>query len=199
MSDINEITCSAQDLAHVLDLSVQRVHQLATDRTISKPERNCFSLVASVRAYCGYIRNVSRGSHSKQEENQHRNKLLEAKAQIAAMEAKKMRGELLDAAAVHKQDFNIARALRDSLQGIPDRVASMAAAESDVAKVYDLIRTEIDHALNSAVEAMTSQEVDDARIDFTGAPVIDDVDADLTAPDNTDEEFQPDDEIQLFD
>jgi phage terminase Nu1 subunit (DNA packaging protein) len=196
MSDINEITCSAQELAAILGLTPARVHQLASDQIISKPDRNSFNLSASVLAYCKFIRGAARGSHSTQEEKIHRNKLLKAKAEMAAMESAKMAGDLVSAEAIRKQDFQIARILRNNLMSIPDRTATMLAAESDAHKVHTMIEQEVVNCLNAIIEAMAAEEVDEATLDITRRDSADHL---LTDEEKTDDDEQHEKDIQTSD
>lgn len=68
-------------------------------------------------------------------------------AEKARLEALQGRGELVPAADVKRQAFELARAVRDELGGIPDRVASMLAACSDVRQVHRMLSEEIRVAL----------------------------------------------------
>lgn len=68
-------------------------------------------------------------------------------AEKARLEALQGRGELVPAADVKRQAFELARAVRDELGGIPDRVASMIAACSDVRQVHRMLSEEIRVAL----------------------------------------------------
>jgi hypothetical protein len=68
-------------------------------------------------------------------------------AEKARLEALQGRAELVPAADVKRQAFELARAVRDELSGIPDRVASMIAASSDVRQVHRMLSEEIRVAL----------------------------------------------------
>lgn len=63
-------------------------------------------------------------------------RLLEIKARVEA-------GKYVDADEVKVAAFNKARIVRDGLLNIPDRVASMLAAETDEHKVHELLSMEI--------------------------------------------------------
>ena len=49
--------------------------------------------------------------------------------------------------------FNKFRQFRDAMLNIPDRVAAMLAAETDAAKCYEILATEIRKALNEFADA----------------------------------------------
>lgn len=59
----------------------------------------------------------------------------------------KLRGELVSRDAVSKDWFSIGRQVRDRLQNIPVRVASLCAAEKNPDKIFALLTKEIDQAL----------------------------------------------------
>ena len=69
-----------------------------------------------------------------------RAKLLEIKARVET-------GRYVDADDVKATAFNKARVVRDGLLNIPDRLSAVLAAESDPAKVHELLAAEIRNAL----------------------------------------------------
>ena len=69
-----------------------------------------------------------------------RAKLLEIKAKVET-------GRYVDADDVKATAFNKARVVRDGLLNIPDRLSAVLAAESDPAKVHELLAAEIRNAL----------------------------------------------------
>jgi phage terminase Nu1 subunit (DNA packaging protein) len=64
-----------------------------------------------------------------------------------------MSGALVEKALVETAQFNLARALRNSLQGIPARLADQLAAETDPVVIRRLLDAEIRHALEGAATA----------------------------------------------
>jgi hypothetical protein len=63
------------------------------------------------------------------------------------LEYKTKSGELVPVADVKAQAFTLARAVRDGLLALPDRVAPMLAATQDAAQVHRLLSEEIRVAL----------------------------------------------------
>lgn len=63
------------------------------------------------------------------------------------LELLERRGELVERKASDRQAFETARIVRDGLMAIPDRLASLLAAESDVRKVHGILSDEIRKAL----------------------------------------------------
>jgi len=63
------------------------------------------------------------------------------------LKVKIRKGELLPAAEVAKIAFDVARKTRDAILNIPDRISAIIAAESDEAKVREILRKELTLAL----------------------------------------------------
>ena len=70
-------------------------------------------------------------------------------AKLAALQG---RGELVPVAEVRREAFALARAVRDVLQGIPDRLAPMLAATQDAAQCHRLLAEEIRVALRGLAD-----------------------------------------------
>lgn len=77
-----------------------------------------------------------------------------AEAELAELELKERRGELVKKADVERETFSVQRALRDRFTGIPDRIAPIVAAEPDVGKCHEIIAAEIRAALGDVVGAL---------------------------------------------
>lgn len=73
-------------------------------------------------------------------------------AEQAKMAALQGRGELVPAAEVRREAFALARAVRDALMGLPDRVAPMLAATADAAQCHRLLSEEIRVALRGLAD-----------------------------------------------
>ncbi len=78
----------------------------------------------------------------------HRSKREEFAAKSAEMDYLAKIGVLVPAAGVRKAAFDTARALRDKLLGIPDRVAPLLAAERDPVRVHAALTSEITRTLH---------------------------------------------------
>lgn len=70
-------------------------------------------------------------------------------AELARIQALQGRKELLPAAEVKKEAFALARAVRDGMMGIPDRLAPLLAATMDAREAHRLLSEEIRVALRS--------------------------------------------------
>jgi len=73
-------------------------------------------------------------------------------AELARLEVLQRRGELLPAAEVRAEAFALARAVRDALLGLPDRLAPMLAATQDAAQCHRLLAEEIRVALRGLAD-----------------------------------------------
>lgn len=86
-------------------------------------------------------------------------------AQQAELDYLKSAGQLVDVEAVEKGAFNSARVLRESLQLIPDRLSQVLAAQTDPARIHEILSEEIEKALNDFAAAIDRQR---ATVEFGG-------------------------------
>lgn len=70
-------------------------------------------------------------------------------AALRKLEYEEKSGKLVDAESVKIAAFNKARALRDTLLNIPDRIAPILAAEANETKINEILTKEIRSALES--------------------------------------------------
>ena len=70
-------------------------------------------------------------------------------AKIAELNYQKLAGELVSAEDVKTEAFAVARQVRESILGVPDRIAGQLAAEVDPHKIHALLSTELTKALQS--------------------------------------------------
>lgn len=68
------------------------------------------------------------------------------------LELKKMAGELVERQQVESIAFSLSRQAQDSLIAIPDRMSSLLAAETDPAKVHDMLSDEIRRIANDLAD-----------------------------------------------
>lgn len=84
--------------------------------------------------------------------NDSRARLLHHRAELARMEAEQRAGELVAAADVRAAAFATARAVRDALLALPNRMAPQLAATADAREVHRLLTAEITLALRSLAD-----------------------------------------------
>lgn len=70
-------------------------------------------------------------------------------AEVSKLAALQGRGELVVGAEVERKAFELGRAVRDQMTGIPDRVSGMLAACGDARKVHQVLSEEIRIALGA--------------------------------------------------
>jgi phage terminase Nu1 subunit (DNA packaging protein) len=140
-------------IARLLDLSERRVQQLSRDGVIPKAERGQYDLVAAVRGYVAYLRDLAvKAQAGAPDFGVERARLIKAKADIAEMEAEGRRGELLPADAVEAAWTAILARLRARLLVLPDRLAPLCVEETTIAGVRDQIRKAVREALDELAE-----------------------------------------------
>lgn len=76
------------------------------------------------------------------------------KGKLLEVEAKVKTGQYVDIQAVEKEAFQAARSVRDALQNIPARVASLLASLSDSNEIYEILAKEIRTALEGLAETL---------------------------------------------
>ena len=71
------------------------------------------------------------------------------KAGKAKLELDETTGKLISVKDVEKQAYKLARTVRDTMQAIPERLASILAEESDEFTVHEILTKEINECLQS--------------------------------------------------
>jgi hypothetical protein len=74
------------------------------------------------------------------------------KAALLKLDLEVRQGRMVDAEQVKTAAFNRGRAVRDALLNVPDRLASILAAEHDAKKIESILRTEITAALEELAD-----------------------------------------------
>ena len=140
-------------IARLLDLSERRIQQLSREGVIPKAERGQYDLIAAVRGYVAYLRDLAvKAQAGAPDFGVERARLIKAKADIAEMEAEGRRGELLPAEAVEAAWTAILARLRARLLVLPDRLAPLCVEETTIAGVRDQIRKAVREALDELAE-----------------------------------------------
>lgn len=121
---------------------------------LKKDGHGKYPLVDNVHRYAKYMRSrMPNGDPSlaggKDADNKSRT--LAAKAEIAELEAKKMRGELVEVEAVTRTWVDLTANFRARMLAVPHKLAPLVAVESDIAACHDKIENEINDALNELV------------------------------------------------
>jgi hypothetical protein len=76
------------------------------------------------------------------------------RAKLRRLEFETRQGKLIEAEAVRKTIADAVRSLRDGILGLPDRLATVLAAESDSKKVHVTLKTELSRELEALANAI---------------------------------------------
>ena len=80
-----------------------------------------------------------------------------AEAQLKEIELEQALGNLIDADDARRVEFETARAVRDALLSLPDRLAPLLAAATSADECHRLLDVEIRAALTQVAERLTQQ------------------------------------------
>jgi hypothetical protein len=78
------------------------------------------------------------------------------RAKLRRLEYETKQGKLIEAGVYRKSAADAFRTFRDGLLGLPDRLATSIAAESDPKKVHLTLKNEISRELEAASDAVLS-------------------------------------------
>jgi len=76
------------------------------------------------------------------------------RAKLRRLEFETKQGRLIEAEAVRKTVADAVRSLRDGILGLPDRLSTVLAAESDSKKVHVTLKTELSRELEALANAI---------------------------------------------
>ena len=76
------------------------------------------------------------------------------RAKLRRLEFETKQGRLIEADAVRKTIADAVRSMRDGILGLPDRLATVLAAESDAKKVHVTLKTELSRELEALAHAV---------------------------------------------
>ena len=159
-------TCTTQELATELGLTVARISQLKTGGLFD----GCFTVRRNrmtwdkEKAITAYNTNhplvpVTTSKRKKTSDlqiphiNESRAKSEHFRAEMARIDLEVKEEELVESSLVKRQAFTAARTVRDALGNIPDRVSNQYAAETDPVVIHENLTIEIRKALESLTYA----------------------------------------------
>ena len=153
--------CDSKELAQTLGITVARVSQMKSQGRFD----GCFTVVrnriewdkeAAVKAYTEGNPLVSTSPTRKKSDeleipsfNESRAKSEHFRAELARLDLEVKEQQLVEVARVQREAFTAARAVRDALGNIPDRVSNQLAAESDPVVIHQTLTEEIRKALET--------------------------------------------------
>lgn len=139
-------TGSWKSVAFIADLygvSEQSIRDWINAAIIEKPLNSLLNVVEVIRAVYRHQRKIIErlGSQPLIDE---RLKVTTIKREMAEIELKKLRGELLDAEKVKIVAFSRAKSEAEMLSNLPSRLKSILAAETDEFKVGEILKEALD-------------------------------------------------------
>ena len=148
---------SSQVIAKIFGVSTRRVEQLKTEGIIKgqgKPTK--YDLLPTIQAYIKYLSDKANGREKKEVDAQLETEKLTAekrikmaKAEMAELELKEMRGELHRASDVEAITTDHVLYLRSMLMALPGKLAVDVAAINSAPECADRIKQEVYTVLNS--------------------------------------------------
>jgi len=76
------------------------------------------------------------------------------RAKLRKLEYEVRQGKVIEAEVIRKSMTDAGRTLRDGLLGLPDRLATVLAAESDAKKIHVTLKTELSRELEALADAI---------------------------------------------
>jgi hypothetical protein len=143
---------STKDLALCLGVTSRRINQLTQAGVFPQPEGAGHDPKVAISAYVKFLQRRATAA-SIQEATLAK---LNTETALKQIQLRRLNGELLEASEVHKSAFKIGREIRDGLLNIPDRMASLVAAESDPKKVHAMLLAEFRQVLEVLAEPSVS-------------------------------------------
>ena len=142
-------TYSLETISKLLMLSERRCQQLVSDGVIPKHARGEYDLVKSVQGYVKFLRERAFGGVANTDQHTEKTRLVSAQANIAEMTDAEMRGDLVRTEEIRRTLYSAARSVRNSVQTIPDRVASPIAGMTDQHDIHQLLDNELTEVLSN--------------------------------------------------
>jgi len=157
--------CDTKELAETLGITTGRVSQMKTQGRFD----GCFTVnrnkiewdkEAAIQAYKEGNPLMSTSPTRRKSEdleiptfNESRAKSEHFRAELARLDLEVKEDQLVEVARVQREAFTAARAVRDALSNIPDRVSNQLAAESDPVVIHQTLTEEIRKALETLTDA----------------------------------------------
>ncbi|MEH6833997.1 terminase small subunit, Nu1 [Falsihalocynthiibacter arcticus] len=151
MSEKKAPTYPVKTIALLLKVTERRVQQLAQEGVIPRGDRGRYELAGSVQGYIAFLQNkvaLIDEDGKGFDYNKEKARKTKAEADIAEMEADKMRGGLVSAQEVSSALSLIISEVRSNLlNNTPTRIASRAKSEKTAAAIKGIAKEEITAAL----------------------------------------------------
>lgn len=158
-ADAKSGTYPVGTIAKLLELTERRVYQLAAQGIIPRTPKGRYELVPAVRGYIKYLRDRAINADVKDgEEGDHKKRLMKARADIAQMEAERLREELVPVEHVTRVWTDAAARFRQRVLAIPHKAAPLVAAEPGIEACHSIL----EGYLHEGLSELAGVEVDSA-------------------------------------
>lgn len=157
---------SVETIANLLEISARQVQSLAKRGIIPKSDNGRYALVPAVQGYLRFLRSraINGDVASAGGDGDYKARLTRARAEIAEMEAERVRGSLVAVDDVTRVWGEAATNLRARMLALPHKVAPMIAVETDITTCHQVIETEVHGVLSELANVVvrSSGPVSDA-------------------------------------
>ena len=161
---MSEPTYPITTIARLLILTERQVQSLAKQSVLPKAERGRYALVPVVQSYIRYLRERAMGGAVGGSEDD-RGRLTKAKADIAEMEAERLRESLIPEDQIRPVVTAFVARFKQKTLAVAPKAAPMVAVETEPDACHDIIETFLLEALaelaGMAVEIRAAPGVDD--------------------------------------
>lgn len=163
----NPTSYGANTIAKLLKITPRRLHQLVQEGVIPKRERGRYELVPVVHAYIEYLRDRAINADASNMDDAHKIRLVRARADIAEMEADRLREELIPQTEIEQTWGGLVTTVRRRLLTISTRAAPLCASENETPKCKEII----DAQIRDALEEISSAAVKEIAVKPKSLPV----------------------------
>ena len=167
MADAGTPTYPVKTIAALLRLTERRVQQLSKEGVIPKAERGRYELAPAVQGYIAYLQDrlaPREGDDDPDRIDYHLEKARKTKAEadMAEMEAAKMRGDLVDAIEMRDAlELVMSEVKTKLLNNTPVRIAARTKTEKKEAKIKAIAKEEIAASLQALASTNPADLVKD--------------------------------------
>lgn len=168
MADAGTPTYPVKTIAALLRLTERRVQQLSKEGVIPKAERGRYELAPAVQGYIAYLQDrlaPREGDDDPDRIDYHVEKARKTKAEadIAEMEAAKMRGNLVDAIEMKDAlELVMSEVKTKLLNNAPTRIAARTKTEKKEASIKAIAKEEISASLRALASTDPADLVEDS-------------------------------------
>lgn len=151
---------STEQLGLLFGITERRVRQLSEQGILARlktadghPVPGRYDLVKSIRAYCKYLRELTRiGDPQESLFRKLQNRRMVSEVEFASLKLTCLRRRLHDARDVQFLMETLFSAIRSRLLQIPQRTPSLLAGKTTYAEIHGVLRDEIERALSELAE-----------------------------------------------